>query len=222
MSQHIQSLLSVTPAPANRAAIRPVMNMPLTMGWEAVSTIEDDKEDGIPKGRLFFFNQKTNESSWIQPAPLELLVPTRLLKKKSLWFSGDPYNSDDNDFNIGIDYPEDEDSQNPWIEPTEEFDDQPHYYDSGGYLSDPDIKNFLQTQTHFHSHPYRKQNAFTGNESAQTLTSAEQAIRKVRDRPSRNRDYVSFGLEPSELRWDNKEEIPSRRLNWTSRRFPYD
>jgi hypothetical protein len=33
-----------------------------------------------------------------QPS-LKLLVPTRLLKKKPLWFSGDRYNPDDNDFN---------------------------------------------------------------------------------------------------------------------------
>lgn len=219
MSQQIKLLLSITPTPANRVAERPIINMPLPMNWDAVSTIEEDEEDGLPRGRLFFYNQKTKESSWIQPAPLELFVPTRLSKKKPLWFSGDPYNPDDKDFNIEIEYPEDEDvDENPWFEPIEEFDDPPHYHDSDGYLSDPDIRNSLQTQTYFHSHPYQNQNAFTGDESAQTLPAAEEAIRRVRDGPRRNRDYVTFGfrLDPSELRWDNKEEIPSRRLNWKS------
>jgi len=192
MSHEIQFLLSTTPAPANRVSERPIMNIPLTIGWGAVSTIEEDKEDGIPKGKLFFYNQKTKDSSSIQPDPLELLVTTRLLKKKPLWFSGNPYNPDDKDFNIEIEYPEDGD--NPWIELTKEFDDQPHDNDSDGYLSDPDIRNFLQTQTHFQSHPYENQRMFTGDESAQTLPSAEQAIRRVRDRPSRNREYGSFGL----------------------------
>jgi hypothetical protein len=213
MSQQIKLLLSITPTPANRVAERPIMNMPLAMNWDAVSTIEEDEEDGLPRGRLFFYNQKTKESSWIQPAPLELFVPTRVLKKKTLWFSGDPYDPDDKDFNIEIEYPENEDT-NPWITPTEEYDDQPHDHDPDGYLSDPDIRNFLQTQTHFQSHPYRNQSMFTGDESLGTHPLAFLANESVRNRPTQTRDYIKFGLEPSELRWDNKEEIPSRRLNW--------
>lgn len=91
-----------------------------------------------------------------------------------------------------IEYPEDGD-ENPWFEPIEEFDDQPNDHDSDLYLSDPDIRNFLQSQTHFHLHPYQNENAFTGAGSAQTLPAAEEAIRRVRDGPRRNREYVSFG-----------------------------
>ena len=63
MSQQIKFLLSTTPAPANRVSERPIMNIPLTMYQDAVSTIEEDETDGFPKGKLFFYNQTTNDSS---------------------------------------------------------------------------------------------------------------------------------------------------------------
>jgi len=234
MSREIKLLLSITPEPYSRAAERPFMNMPLDYGWEAVSTTEEDRQDKISPGKLFFYNKITKKSSWDQPAPLLAFssVPTRLLKKKSLWFSGgkkyngvdyvdDPYNPDDKDFNIEIKYPEDEDNENPWIEPTEEFDDKPHDHDRDGYVPDPDIGNFLLTQPYlqYRPYPYLEESMYIGD-SVGTYPLSERYNKIIRDRDERVQDYVYFGLEPSNLRWDNKENIPSKRLNWKSGGFP--
>ena len=56
---------------------------------------------------------------------------------------------------------------------------------------------------------------FNGDESAQTLPSAADTIRRVRNSARRSQDYVYFGSEPSNLRWD-EEKLPPTRLNWRS------
>ena len=199
---------SISPEPGNRAALRPFINMPLTMDWDAFSTTQEDQKDKIAEGRLFFYNNNTKESSWVQPVPLSMPISTRVYKKTELFFGNDL------DFKVEIKYPDGDE----YIDPTEEYDYQPHDHDD--YVPDPEIENFLQTQQHLQTHPYSNQLAFTGDESLNPHPSSQRANQRIRDRPGRDRNFIYFGREHSELtRDDRREDSPPSRLNWRSKRW---
>lgn len=209
MNPNIPLILTITPEPYFLAALRPMVNMETKNGWDAFTT---RVEAGDPhNNRLFYYNRHSGESSWNQPLDSYMPISTCVRKKKTLSF-GD---TDDPDFKVDIEYPENEDE---WDCPTEDYNHEPHKrYPYDGYVSDPDIEDFLRTQQHLQTQPYSNQMAFTvkGSGSLGPHPLSEKVNQEIRDRPRLDPNRIFFGLEESKLRWGDtdEEDSPPSRLN---------
>ena len=196
------SIVSRSPAPLNREAIRHWVKLPLPYGWEAVQTNAEDRQElallGADIRGLFFFNTITKEASWDEPAHQQLLVPlpTLALKRNYVCF-GDFKENEENEENEEIGFVHEySDNDSHWLA-TEGY--QPHQYDPYPYLGEYAIGSVLASQSPY---PYTQtpQSVFTGNESAYMHPLAEEALLTG---PPRNNNFVQLCYESSTLRLDD-------------------